>query len=201
MSPGSGSAGPGARCRRHRALAQAHLVDPKEDARREGRLIVFVDESGLSQRPPRVCTWAAKGETPVIQFHISWHQLSLIAAMHFNCACFRLHEGTIAKEQVVESLNALLAHWRRRLLALWYGMQRHRGKLVRNYDASTGGRLKLHFLLVYAPALNPVEFLWAWLKRHALANYCPDTFAELRHTARGRLKSAQRRSVIIAACW
>ncbi len=142
-----------------------------------------------------------KGETPVIQFHINWHELSLIAAMHFNGVCFRLHEGTIAKEQVVESLNALLAHWRRRLLTLWHSLQRHRSKLVRNYVASTGGRLKLHFLLVYAPALNPVEFLWAWLKRHALANYCPDTFAELRHTARGRLKSAQRRSVIIAACW
>ena len=48
---------------------------------------------------------------------------------------------------------------------------------------------------------QPVEFLWAWFKRHALANYCPDTFADLRHTARGKLKSAQRRSVIIASHW
>ena len=72
---------------------------------------------------------------------------------------------------------------------------------MHDYVTSTEGHFKLHFLPGYAPDLNPVEFLWAWLKRHALANYCPDSFAELRYTTRGKLKSAQRRSVIIAACW
>jgi transposase len=142
-----------------------------------------------------------KGDTPIIQFHFNWHQLSLIAGMHFTGACFRLHDGTIAKEQVVEFLKALLVHWRRPLLVIWDNSQPHRSKMVREYVASTAGRIQLHFLPGYAPDLNPVEYLWAWLKRHALANYCPDTLAELRHAARGKLKSAQRRSVIIAACW
>jgi len=115
--------------------------------------------------------------------------------------CFRLHDGTIAKEQVVEFLKALLAHWRRPLLILRDSLQAHRSRLVRDHVTSTAGRLKLHFLPGYAPELNPVEFLWAWLKRHALANYCPDSLAELRHTTRGKLKSAQRRSSSIASCW
>ena len=146
-------------------------------------------------------TWALRGETPVLQFHFNWHQLSLIAGMHFSGMCFRLHADTIAKEQVVEFLKALLAHFQRRLLIVWDNSQPHRSRLVRDYVASTGGRIQLHFLPGYAPDLNPVEFLWAWLKRHALANFCPDTFAELQETARGKLKSAQRRSVIIASCW
>jgi transposase len=182
-------------------VAQAHLAGSKKNARREGRLIVFVDESGVSERPTRVRTWAVKAETPVVQFHSNWHQLSLIAGMHFNGVCFRLHDGTIAKEQVVEFMKALLAHWRRPLLILWDSLQAHRSRLVRDYVASTAGRIKLHFLPGYAPELNPVGFLWAWLKRHALANYCPDSLTELRHTARGKLESAQRRSVIIASCW
>jgi len=33
-----------------------------------------------------------------------------------------------------------------------------------------------------------VEYLWAWLKRHALANYCPNDLAELHATARNKLK-------------
>lgn len=41
-------------------------------AQREGRLIVFVDESGISERPTRVRTWAPKGQTPVIQSHFNW---------------------------------------------------------------------------------------------------------------------------------
>ena len=45
------------------------------------------------------------------------------------------------------------------------------------------------------------KYLWAWLKRHALANFCPDTLDELKQTARAKLKSGQRRRAIIASCW
>jgi transposase len=53
------------------------------------------------------------------------------------------------------------------------------------------------------PDPNPIEFeyLWVWLKRHALANYCPNTQTELHRGARDKLKSAQRRLSIITACW
>lgn len=53
----------------------------------------------------------------------------------------------------------------------------------------------------YAPYLNPVEYLWAWLKRHALANFRPDTLTELKDTARRKLKSGQKRKSIITDCW
>ena len=42
------------------------LACAQKKAKREDRLIVFVDESGLSERPTRVRTWAPKGHTPVI---------------------------------------------------------------------------------------------------------------------------------------
>lgn len=57
------------------------------------------------------------------------------------------------------------------------------------------------FLPPYSPDLDPVEFLWAWLKRHALANFCPANLEEPSVTARNKLKSAQRRGSIITACW
>jgi hypothetical protein len=40
-------------------------------ALREGRVIVFIDESGLSERPTRVRTWAPRGQTPVLQYSFS----------------------------------------------------------------------------------------------------------------------------------
>jgi putative transposase len=92
----------------------------------------------------------------VVQFHFNWHQLSLIAGMHFTGMCFRLHEGSIAKEQVVEFLKAMLAHFQRRLHVIWDGSRPHRSKLVREYVASTNGSIQLHFLPAYAPELNPV---------------------------------------------
>jgi transposase len=56
-------------------------------------------------------------------------------------------------------------------------------------------------LPAYAPDLNPVECMWAWLKRHALANYCSADLAELKNTARRRLRSSQKRRSIITVCW
>lgn len=73
--------------------------------------------------------------------------------------------------------------------------------VARQYLDGTGGHVQVAFLPPYSPDLNPVEYLWAWLKRHALANFCPDNLAELQITARSKLKSAQRRPNIIAACW
>jgi transposase len=72
---------------------------------------------------------------------------------------------------------------------------------VRDYVDGLDGKIELAFLPPYAPELNPVEYLWAWLKRHALANDCPDSLAELATTARGKLRSAQRRTTLIAAFW
>jgi transposase len=177
------------------------VAGAKKNAARQGRLIIFIDESGVSERPTRVNTWAVRGETPIVQFHFKWHQLSLIAGLHFTGLCFRLHEGAIAKERVVEFLKALRGHFRQPLLIIWDNSKPHRSVLVRHYVASTGGQIQLHFLPGYAPELNPVEFLWSWLKQHALANFCPDNFGELRHTTRAKLKSAQHRNAIIASCW
>ncbi len=162
---------------------------------------MFVDESGLSERPTRVRTWAPVGQTPIIQFHFNWKHLSVIAGLTFTQCMFRFHEGAIKKEQIVEFLKALKAHLKQPLLIIWDGLRAHRSIVVRDYLDSTEGHLQVAFLPPYAPDLNPVEFLWAWLKRHALANYCPNTLTELGAMARNKLKPAQRRSSVIAACW
>lgn len=164
-------------------------------------MILFVDESGISQRPTRVRTWAPKGDSPVVQFHFNWDHVSIIAGLHLSGVTFRLYDGAIRKEEVVDFLKAFKAHYRRKLLILWDGAKPHRSRLVREYIDSTEGQIVVERLPAYAPELNPVEYLWAWLKRHALANFCPDTLAELHDGARAQLKSAQRRSDIIAACW
>jgi len=185
----------------HWTLEAAHLARSKKNAQHEGKLIVFVDESGLSERPTRVRTWALKGRTPTIQFHFNWKQLSMIAGLTVNRCVFRLHPGAIRSAQIVDFLKALRRHLKRRLLIIWDGLRAHRSRLVREHVDSTDGGIQMAFLPPYAPELNPVEYLWAWLKRHALANFCPDGLTELATTARSKLKSAQRRSSIIVACW
>lgn len=146
-------------------------------------------------------TWAPKGQTPVIQFHFNWKHLSVIAGLAKTSCLFRFYEGSIKKEQVIEFLKALRAHLKQPLLIIWDGLKAHRSRLVRDYLDSANGDIQIAFLPPYAPDLNPVEYLWAWLKRHALANFCPDNLGELQMNARNKLKSAQHRPTIITACW
>jgi transposase len=156
---------------------------------------------GISERPTRVRTWAPKGQTPIIQFHFNWNHVSVIAGLTRTNCLFRLHEGGIKKEEIVDFLKALNAHLKQPLLVIWDGLKAHRSRLVRQYLDALAGHIQIAFLPHYAPDLNPVEYLWAWLKRHAMANDCPDNLSELHTTARNKLKSAQKRPSIIAACW
>ena len=63
------------------------------------------------------------------------------------------------------------------------------------------GRIAIAFLPPYAPELNPVEAIWAYLKKHEIANLCPTHLAEVSDFARRRLKSMQRRPKLIRALW
>ena len=86
-----------------------------------------------------------------------------------NCL-FRFHDGSIKSPQIVEFLTVLRHHLKRKLLVIWDGLPAHRSRMVRDYLESTQGAVQVAFLPAYAPDCNPVEYLWAWLKRHALAN-------------------------------
>jgi transposase len=177
------------------------LAGAKKKCAAQGRLIVFIDESGLSERPTRVRTWAPKGCTPVVQFHFNWKHVSVIAGLTRNNFLFKLHDGAIKSAQIVEFLKSLRAQPKRKLLIVWDGAAQHKSRIVRGYLDSTDGDIQMALLPAYSPDLNPVEYLWAWLKRHALANFCPRSLGELKQTARNKLRSGQHRQSIITACW
>ena len=83
--------------------------------------------------PTRVRTWAAIGQTPVIRFHFKWNHISVIAGLTRTNCLFRLHEGSIKKEEIVEFLKALKVHLQQPLLVIWDGLKAHRSRLVREY--------------------------------------------------------------------
>lgn len=76
-------------------------------AQREGRTILFIDESGLSERPSVAHTWSLEGHTPVLQHSFTWKQLSAIAGLSFWQFYFRFFPRAIRSEQIIEFLGAL----------------------------------------------------------------------------------------------
>ena len=173
----------------------------KKIAARQGRVIVFIDESGLSERPCRARTWAPKGQTPILQYSFSWKQLSAIAGVSFWRFYFRFFAGSIKSPQIIEFLKALQATLGRKLLIVWDRLQAHRSHLVKAYVEAQRGTIALEYLPPYAPELNPVEYVWAYLKHHAMPNFCARNLTDLRQRASHHLRSMQRRTTLVTAFW
>jgi hypothetical protein len=96
----SASHGPrlGAGRREDPAVEAEALAGVKKKAKNEGRTIIFIDESGLSERPHRCRTWAPRGQTPVLQYHFNWKTLSAMAGVTWWNFYFRLfRERSVAR--------------------------------------------------------------------------------------------------------
>lgn len=182
-------------------MEEEALAGAKKNAANEGRTIVFVDESGLSERPRRLRTWAPRGQTPVLQYHFRWKTLSLIAGITWWNLYFRLFPGPIKAPQIILFLRHLLRHLRRPLLVIWDGLPGHRSRAVRDFVADQGDRLRLEFLPAYAPELNPAEHIFGHLKLHEIPNLCPRGLWELSDAARRALRRMRRRPTLVAAFW
>jgi len=193
--------GPGAGRREDPAVEAEALAGVKKKAKNEGRTIVFIDESGLSERPHRCRTWAPRGQTPVLQYHFNWKTLSAIAGVTWWNFYFRLFPGAIRSPQIIQFLAHLLRHIPGKLLIVWDGLPAHRSRAVWQFVQQQRGRLWLEYLPGYAPELNPVEYLWSHWKQHELPNFCPTTFGQLSASARQALRRMRRRPTLVCAFW
>ena len=62
----------------------------------------------------------------------------------------------------------------------------YKNKEVKNYLRKS--KIKLHFLPVYSPNLNPIERLWKWMKERVIHNRYYQNFGDFRNAIFGFLK-------------
>jgi transposase len=182
-------------------MEEDDVAGHQKKAQIEGRTIVFIDESGLSQRPHRCRTWAPRGQTPILFHHFNWKSLSLIAGLTLWNFYFEMFEEAIRAEHLVVFLRHLARCVPGKLLIVWDRLTAHRSRLVREHVETLGGRIEIEYLPAYAPELNPVEYIWAYLKQHELPNVCPKDLWNLGDGARRSLKRMRRRKRLITAFW
>ena len=158
---------------------------PKKVAAEQAHL-VLIDESGLLLNPLVRRTWALKGRTPVIGGDGGHRKkVSVIGAVsvsplaqHLGLYFATLPDGFFTAGAVAGFLRDLLKHLRGKVVVVWDGGGNHKGPLIRDF-LRRNERLSLERLPAYAPALNPVEAVWSWLKYGQLANFVPDGIPEL----------------------
>lgn len=132
--------------------------------------ILFWDESGFRADAVHGKTWAKRGQTPVVDRPGQRQSISAASAVSAKGAFwFATYKGGLTGELFVELLKKLMKGRKRPVRLVVDGLPAHKKSIVKEYVASTLGKLTLHFLPGYAPDLNPDELVWSHAKRTGVA--------------------------------
>ena len=142
--------------------------------------MVYLDEVGFAMKGVRRQTWNTRGVTPLVTLPANWEKLSTIGAITSGGQFFQnTKKGAMRSGDVVQFFEHVLRHVTGHLVVVLDNASIHRAKAVQTFVAGHE-RLSLVYLPPYAPELNPIELVWAYVKRNVLGNFCASNVDELK---------------------
>jgi hypothetical protein len=175
-----------------------------------GAWLVFEDESGQGLRPPKGRTWGRRGRTPVVRVtsanspRLSLAALIAVKPGHRPRLIYRTHPGRRRRPGGRKGLTeadyaALLDAAHRQLggpiVLVWDNLNTHVSAAMAEIVAVRPW-LTVYRLPPYAHEFNPVEPVWAHLKR-SLANLTKHNITELTALVKTRLRRMQYRPSLL----
>ena len=193
-APSGRSGGPWSRTRWRLRAGRPDLSRDPAQARRDGGVVLWLDEMGVRSDAAAGRSWAPVGQTPVIRRTGKRFRVNMISAIsNAGLLRFRLFVGSFAGAVFIDFLRRLLRDCAGRKVHLIVdGYPVHRSKLVSAWIGRHTDRVQLHFLPGYSPELNPVELLNHDVKANAAGRRRPRSVNELREELRGYLRRRQR---------
>jgi transposase len=171
----------------------------RAQAKREGGVVLWLDEMGVRSDAATGRSWAPVGQTPVIKGTGKRFRVNMISAIsNAGMLRFRLFVGSFSGRVFIEFLGRLLRDCGGRKVHLIVdGHPVHRAKLVSAWVGRHADRIELHFLPGYSPELNPVELLNHDVKANAAGRRRPRSAGELRNELQGYLRRRQRQPQVV----
>jgi transposase len=171
----------------------------RTQARREGGVVLWLDEMGVGSDAAAGRSWAPVGQTPVIKRTGKRFRVNMLSAIsNAGRLRFRLFTGSFNGPVFIDFLGRLLRDCGGRKVHLIVdGHPVHRAKLVSAWVAGHAERIELHFLPGYSPELNPVELLNHDVKANAGGRRRPRSAGELRAELHGYLRRRQRQPAVL----
>ena len=165
----------------------------KARAAEVGATILFADEASVRTDYHAGTTWAPVGQTPVVTASAVRQAVKMVSAIgQRGELSFQVHEGSMNAERFVEFLTSLLHDFDTPVFLVVDGSSVHKARIVKDYVASTEGRLELFFLPPYSPELNPDEWVNKNVKHDRIARAVPLTRDELKAVALDALERLKR---------
>uniref|UniRef100_UPI0035A248FF transposase n=1 Tax=Streptomyces poonensis TaxID=68255 RepID=UPI0035A248FF len=170
-----------------------------------GGYLCFEDEAGFTRRPPRGRTWGRRGHTPVVTVsgrrsgRLSVAGLIAMRPGSPTRLCHRLiahpagkgKRRSMSERDFIALIDGTHQLIKAPVVLVWDRLNTHVSRTMRELiDAREW--LTVFLLPAYSPDLNPVEGVWAHVKR-SLANLAVVALDRLEVLVRNRLKRLQYR--------
>jgi transposase len=177
------------------------------DAYRRQAHLIFLDEAGFMLTPTVRRTLAPKGKTPLVEALQRHDRISAISCVTLSPdeelpgLSFELMPAglNVTAEDVVAFLKQLKEELPGAWTVVWDRHNIHsKARLVKSWLAGQKD-VVLEDLPAYAPALNPDEMVWSWLKYGRLANLTPANVRELHDHVLSELEWAAFDGELLAA--
>jgi transposase len=171
----------------------------KARAKREGGVVLWLDEMGVRSDHAAGTSWAPVGKTPTVRRTGKRFAVNMISAISNTGALrFRLFQDRFNAALFLDFLGRLIRHERRKIHLILDGHPVHRAKVVRRWIEAHADEIELHFLPGYSPQLNPVELLNHDVKQNAAGRKAARTLTELVAQLRSYLHRRQNQPWLIA---
>jgi transposase len=170
----------------------------RAEAAQVGATICFADEAGVRSDDHAGTTWAPVGQTPVVATTGDRFAINLISAVTTKGALrFAAYHGNLNGPVFIDFCRRLLHDTPGRVFLVVDRHPVHRSNAVKQFAASTQGRLRLCFLPGYAPELNPGEWVWKNVKHDRIGRSGIDSRADLQGRALAALHRLQKLPQVI----
>ncbi len=153
--------------------------------------VMFADAVHPTHAVRPVGCWAPRDSKVAVDQTSGRRRMNIHGAIDLETGRTRMREvltvdamSTIALLMSIEALYPAM----RRIHVFLDNARYHHAKLVRDWLAQPGRRIKLHFVPPYCPHLNPIERLWGLMHRNITHNRCYATFNEFCDAMLGFLK-------------
>jgi transposase len=137
----------------------------RTEAATVGATIYFGDEAGVRTDFHAGTTWAPVGQTPVVRTTGTRDSINLISALSAQGALrFSTYAGMFESATFINFCKRLMHDTSGSVFLIVDGHPVHRSKAVKDFVASTHGRLRLFQFPAYSPEINPDEWVWKNVK-------------------------------------
>jgi transposase len=130
----------------------------KRRAKRLKADIFWGDETTVKACDVRGRGYAPKGKTPVVRPTEKKENVSMISAITNQGKVFwRLHEGSINAEKVLDFIKRLIKNAGRKIFIILDNAKTHHSKVVSSWVEKNSDKVEIYYLPPYSPDLNPDE--------------------------------------------